>query len=385
MDFPEYQLKTNFLQRSLGEYLLAEGMLTSDQLDEAIEFQCIYGGKLGTSLVELGYIEEDLLAKILSKQQKLHYIKPDLLMYVPPQILKLVPQNLALQYQVVPYHQDGKRLYLAMSDATNLANIDALSFQLDHIIVPLAIPEIRLMLALKKHYGMALSPRFEALSAQFSRRAQKRQGAIPVKKNKPEASPSQDEEEAWPLLGDEEYEGTEYQDEAMFGIDAAPAEISYVSLGQQLAEASERDDIARAIINFLNQKFQASGLFMVRSGQISGWMAACNGKLLDNFDQFSIPVHEASAFNLVMSNKTNFLGQVIDTPQNRRLLDHFSGTPPKDALIIPLQVRERLVCMLYVQDLSDKLQSHQKDLKNIAEKAEMSFTLLILKNKLQTT
>ncbi len=42
---PEYQL---------GEYLLRRRVLTEKQLDDAIEYQCIYGGKLGTSLIELG-------------------------------------------------------------------------------------------------------------------------------------------------------------------------------------------------------------------------------------------------------------------------------------------------------------------------------------------
>ena len=55
MDLPEYQLKANALQRRLGDYLLAEEALSPEQLDEAIEYQCIYGGRLGTSLVELGF------------------------------------------------------------------------------------------------------------------------------------------------------------------------------------------------------------------------------------------------------------------------------------------------------------------------------------------
>lgn len=51
---PEYQL---------GEYLLRRRVLTEKQLDDAIEYQCIYGGKLGTSLIELGLATEDQIAK----------------------------------------------------------------------------------------------------------------------------------------------------------------------------------------------------------------------------------------------------------------------------------------------------------------------------------
>jgi len=403
VDLPEHLLKTNVLQRRLGENLLAEELLTPSQLEEAIEYQCIYGGKLGTSLVELGFIEEDQLAKVLSQQLKLHYIKPELLMNVPAKILNLVPKNIATKYQVVPYHEEGRRLFLAMSNTSNLTSIDELSFQLDHIIIPLAIPEVRLMLALKKHYGMFLSPRFEALAAQLNRRAQaklkqrpKKEVTAPLKevtaplkevtappKEKP-AAPRDEEEETWPLLGEEEYEGDVYSDEAYFDTQTPPAEISYTSFCQQLAAANDRNDIARALINYLGQEFHAIGLFMIRMMTASGWLAVCDGTEAEDFHQLSIPLHEHSAIDIVVNSKSHFLGIITDTPQNRKLLSLFNAAPPQEALIIPLSVRDRLVSVLYVQDRMEILEKRFTELTNIARKAEMSFTLLILKNKLLT-
>jgi len=99
-------------QRLLGEHLLKSGFLKSDQLEEAIEYQCIYGGKLGTSLIELGFVSEDQLAKTLSRQLKLHYIRPERLMDVPESLLSLIPSDIAQKYLVVPYRKNGKKLYL---------------------------------------------------------------------------------------------------------------------------------------------------------------------------------------------------------------------------------------------------------------------------------
>ncbi len=149
------------LKKQLGEYLLSAGLINASELDEAIEYQCIYGGKLGTSLIELGLVEEDQMARILSRQLNLHYIKPELLMKISAAVLNLIPAKIALKYQVVPYYEDSNKLYVAVNDSNNLTMLDELAFHLNHLIVPLAIPEIRLMLALKKHYGMRLPPRYE--------------------------------------------------------------------------------------------------------------------------------------------------------------------------------------------------------------------------------
>lgn len=383
MDLPEYQLKTNTLQRRLGDYLISEGQISPDQLDEAIEYQCIYGGKLGTSLIELGLIDEERLAQVLSQQLKLHYIKPSLLMNVPNSILNLVPKNLALKYQVVPYHKERGKLFLAMKDTSNLAVIDELSFQLDHIIVPLAIPEVRLMLALKQHYGMELTPRFENLEAQIKYRNKAADKVAAKKQQQPESKKQEDE--AWPLLGDEDYAGDEPNDDAYFDFETSPKEMSLTSLSQQLAAATDRNDIARSLINYLAQEFSASGLFMVRSTTVTGWLAQHDNVELAGFDQLNIPLQELSIFNQVVNSKSHFLGSVSDSPQNRNLLQLFAAKPPQTALVIPLLVRDRLVSILYIQDNLAILEKHFTELQSIARKAEMSFTLLILKNKILTT
>ncbi|MCK4622990.1 MAG: hypothetical protein KAT62_12335 [Desulfuromonadales bacterium] len=379
MNLPEDQLKAKTLQRRLGDYLIAAEQLTPEQLDEAIEYQCIYGGRLGTSLVELGFVNEELLARILSQQLRLHYIKPELLMDVPQNILDLIPKKFALKYQIVPYHKDQGKLYLAMNDVTNLTVIDELSFQLNHIIIPLAIPEIRLMLALKKHYGLKLSHRFETLEAQLKKRSKA------VEKPTAKRVTTDDENEAWPLLGDEEYSGEAANDEPCFGLATSPGDISRTSLFQQLATAENRDDIAKALTAYLGQEFAACGLLMVRSPNVTGWMASFHGAELSGFDQLSIPLNGNSIFSQVVESRSHYLGPVIETPDNCTLLQRFNSKPTQNALIIPLLVRDRLISILYLQDNLEQLELRFAEVQNIAHKTEMSFTLLILKNKILTT
>jgi len=382
-----YQSGTNSSPRRLGECLQAAGLLNSEQLDEAIEYQCIYGGKLGTSLIELGLVDEDQLAKTISQQLQLHYIKSELLMNVPAAVLTLIPRETALKYQVVPYREDGKKLFVAMNEVSNLTVIDDLSFQLDRIIIPLAIPEVRLMLALQRHYGMLLAPRFETLAKQMNRRslaAQKKTAkkqTITKMESKPEEPP--ENVTAWPLLGDEKYAGEEPTDENYFASKSVSTEGHSVSLLQQLAEAKERDDIAAAIIDYLKKDFPDCALLMVRADTAFGWLAA-NNKSAQIFAHISIPIQENSVFNLVAKNHSHYLGPVSNSLHNHKILDYFASKPPVDALVIPLMVRNRLVSILYIQGQLEDLERRLIEIQNIVVKAEMSFQLLIMRNKILT-
>lgn len=155
------------MAKKLGDILLDSKLITPDQLDEATEIQCLYGGKLGTSLIELGAIDEDTLGHVLSKLLRLPYFKPSLLMDVSPDIISLVPRNLALKHLAVPCKLQGKRLFLAMSEPRDLSAIDDLSFHLGYSIAPVVVPELRLALALNKFYKRKLSPRFISLGKQL--------------------------------------------------------------------------------------------------------------------------------------------------------------------------------------------------------------------------
>ncbi len=380
----DHQSTLGASQRRLGEHLQAAGLLNSEQLCEAIEYQCLYGGKLGTSLIELGLIDEKQLARILSQQLKRHYIKPELLMKVPNSVLNLISKKTALKYQVVPYHKDGKKLFVALNETTNLSNIDELSFQLDHIIIPLAIPEVRLMLALNKHYGLQLTPRYKTLSGQINRRMQAAQ------KSKPQTSLYADKESnnssadvsAWPLLGDTSHAAEDEESSNYYWSEPdRKAEKNTTDLYQKLSIAQDRDDIAKAIITYINADFPKCALLMVRKETVNGWLAAVENRN-QPFEQIIISLQDHSVFGLVASSRSHYLGPLIDSPQNCIISDYFATKLPQDVLVIPLTVQERLVCILYIQGDIDNLRQHLDEYQNIASKAEMSFKLLILKNKI---
>ncbi len=97
----------------LGEILLKESLITQDQLDKALEFQRSNGGKLGSCLTKMGYITDDDITGVLSRQYGVPSI--NLKYYeIDPNVIKLIPQDTALRYQVVPLSRVGSVLTIAI-------------------------------------------------------------------------------------------------------------------------------------------------------------------------------------------------------------------------------------------------------------------------------
>ena len=136
----------------LGEILLKESLITQDQLDKALEFQRSNGGKLGSCLTKIGYITDDEITGVLSRQYGVPSI--NLKYYeVDPNVIKLIPQDTALRYQVVPLSRVGSTLTIAMTDPTNVFAMDDIKFMTGFNVEPVVASETAIAEAITKFYG----------------------------------------------------------------------------------------------------------------------------------------------------------------------------------------------------------------------------------------
>jgi len=138
----------------LGEILLKENLITPDQLKQALEHQKANGGRLGNSLVKLGFLNDDEVTAVLSRQYGVPSIN---LAYfeVDPNVTKLIPMDTATKYQVLPLSRVGSSLTLAMVDPTNVFAMDDIKFMTGFNIEPVVASEAAILEAIKKHYGSA--------------------------------------------------------------------------------------------------------------------------------------------------------------------------------------------------------------------------------------
>ncbi|MDD5116318.1 MAG: hypothetical protein PHW98_04560 [Candidatus Omnitrophica bacterium] len=104
--------------KQLGELLLNEGIISRNQLKQALKEQKDKGGLIGETLVELGYVKEDDIAQSLTAQYGFPFLT--LKNYdVSPEITDTIPAKLARQYLLVPIDKIGNNLTLAMSNPLN--------------------------------------------------------------------------------------------------------------------------------------------------------------------------------------------------------------------------------------------------------------------------
>jgi type IV pilus assembly protein PilB len=136
----------------LGEMLQKAGLITEEQLQEALEAQNKNGGKLGYNLVKLGHVEEDDITRLLSEQ----YGVPSINLRhftVDESVIKLIPSEVAQKYLVLPVNRTGATLTIALADPTNVFAMDDIKFMTGYNVEPVVASELAIREAIEEYYG----------------------------------------------------------------------------------------------------------------------------------------------------------------------------------------------------------------------------------------
>ena len=140
----------------IGEMLQKEGLITPQQLQEALTHQKQNGVKLGRALVSLGFVKDDEITGLLSRQYGVPSI--NLATFdIDPTVLKVLPGETCRKYQVIPISRAGAVLSLAMSDPTNVFAMDDIKFMTGYNVDPVVASEIAIEEAINRFYGSARS------------------------------------------------------------------------------------------------------------------------------------------------------------------------------------------------------------------------------------
>ena len=366
----------------LGEMLVRAGRITPVHLDEALKSQVIFGGRLGTNLVEMGCIDEDELARVLSEKLRVPRVDPDKLMNIPPAVVELVPREMVEQYQVVPFRLENRRLFLVMADPSDLPAIDQIAFRTGYVIVPMIAPEIRLLMALEKFYGIKREIRYLPVSKGIGGRRvcgyqpKPADAAVTALREVVDFSTLPLEGKEFVPWEEAGYDDTRIEAAKRFTID---------NLSRELVDAPDRDAVATALVRYLGEEFGRAALLLVTRDAIAGWMAQEGGKPVPGFNELRVGLSESSVLLSVTKAKIPYRGPVAGTPANLRLLKALGGDEPEGILLVPLVMNNRVVAMLCAAGELEPLGARQESLQVIARKGVLAFEVLILKNKILMT
>lgn len=430
----------------LGQLLVARGWITVQQLTRALKNQNVAGGRLGTCLLEMDALSEELLLKGLAEQHGVPAAGPDDLRGIPDEVLELIPDKLARRLRCVPFRVEGSRLDLAVTDPRNLSAQDEIAFASGKRVKVFVAPEIRILEALEKYYREECPSRFGNVLDRLNRArflwdkpAPPAQPEItqpvlrspfdtPVAIRMPPAlpeltplapspaapppappparfaaplmppmpampstvmpaapaprpaavaavapavldepapaaapSPMPPAPEAAPppkpaplpraksvsLTPEERVELGAFSWVEPATGSAGEAPITLDEAVAALAKTGNLDHVGDVLLGFLGRLYRRAALFHVTRDRVAGWRIHGVGIDREAFSQFSVGFDQPSLFLNLRQGSSLYLGPLPPMPAHRQLARTWGGDLPRDCVMLPVHVKDRMVLVLY--------------------------------------
>jgi len=403
------------MSKKLGEILIEEGLIDKAQLDRALKAQLIFGGHVGTSLIELGYLDEDTLGRTLAEIHRLPYADRARLHSIPKEVLQAVSRRFVERHKVVPIALDRKQntLELVVIETKSLGQ---LSSSTGCRIVPWIAPETCVLEAMERHYGVARRPRYISLERQQSvpdmqEGASRASVSLPAE-SRAEASVGVGDETTDVALataadvGEEYGYGRSWREVAgeIFGDgssdretatplagDPAPGDGGDAARGQNdlaetallLGRAETKDELARAVLDFVARRASRCILFAVQRETARVWDWRGPGLDADRVRSVRIPVTSGSLFTLLLGN-SQYRGPIPDEPGCRWFHAALRMEPPVEVLLVPVYLQDRLVAILYGDGgRGGRVEGPVEEYVRLAEKLSLALNMLVLKMRIR--
>jgi hypothetical protein len=282
----------------LGRILRDRGIVSERQLEEAIQHQVLYGGRLGTNLFELGFITEERLQEGLAKAHGVPVMHVDL-KTIDAATVALLPKALVAKHKIFPYKLKGKTLFVLMVDPGDHNAVAQVGFSRGYIMKPFVVPEFRMIQLLRDYYGVDERWRFNDT-------------------HRPAALAA-----------------------------AAPVAIDPDTAAARIDAATTRDEIVESFLALCHRHFRRVIFFIVREPWVIGWRS--RGEELDRgqVESLRIPLDQPSVFQTVTRDKSVFVGRFGADEENQRFLRAVGKRPQTNAALFPIVMKGRTVNLIY--------------------------------------
>jgi hypothetical protein len=281
----------------LARILRDRGIVTERQLQEAIQYQVLYGGRLGTSLYELGFITEERLQEALSRAHGVPGLTVDV-REIQAEAVALVPRALAARHKIFPYKVKGKTLFLLMVNPGDHTAVAKVGYSLGYIVKPAVVPEFRMIQLLRDYYGVDERWRYTDTHRRVT---------------PPPPTPAPD-------------------------IPSAAA---------RLEAALTRDEVVDALMALCLRFFRRVIFFIVREPWVLGWSGVGEGMDRPLAASLKIPLDQPSVFRSVTRDKSVFIGRLGPEEENQRFLKALGKRGNTSVALLPIPVRGRIVNLVY--------------------------------------
>jgi hypothetical protein len=382
-----------------GKFLMRRGALTRAQIDEATQSQVVFGGRLGTNLIELGYLRLEEVEKHLSEHLGIPVPPVQWLERPAGEALAAVPRALVERYGVLPLALEERTLHLAMLDPRDPGQVDEIAFATGLRVQPYVLAEVRISALMEHYYGIARDTRYINLGPAVARgRHASEPSERPAERAETAPAPAGgaalgmtplddgqeliDEEtfsslhERWQGVSEEPEEEPqapartpeptpaeperEEVPEAHSGkaddgeTEALPGAVHVAALEAELEAARDRDTVGRIALRIARFHASAVALFVVRGGMVSGFRGDGEG-MNESLDGILIPAEVDTIFSRPATARATFRGPPPEGGIDARVLGALSRKGVREALVHPIAIRDRVINLLYADNGSEPL------------------------------
>jgi type IV pilus assembly protein PilB len=153
-----------------GDYtdiLIRQGIISPEQLAEAVEMAQESGMKLPDALTRLGYASGDEVMRAMAEQHGREYVNLSEVA-IPPSVVELVPESVARENAVLPLAEGDGHLTVIVSDPLDFETIDKLRFILNRQIEIALAPRESILEAINRHYGQTVGESADSMLQEFT-------------------------------------------------------------------------------------------------------------------------------------------------------------------------------------------------------------------------
>lgn len=360
----------------LGTLLLRNAAIGLSQLEAALRNQVLYGGRLGTNLVELGFIDLEQLSTYLAELTGLPIATPTLLDDADKRLLDMLGSDEAHRLRAVPLGYLGEAtdaIAVALVDPADAPAIAALEARLQGKVTPYVVPELRALYYLERHFGTPRRARFIRTA-----RAGSDSGEV-VGEDRRKTQPAGGLAMPPTLT----LEPRNRRPSQAPNTHAVPTALSYGAACERIDTARNREQIADAFVEYARGRCDALVVLLVREGNAVGWRGyvAPPSKPQRPIEELSLPLGGASALQAAHDSGQLYMGPPPSPakPVESALWSALGADPkPVEVLVVPIFVKQRAVNLVYAHTLGGTPpQSLITELQDLAARAQSSYLRLI--------